>query len=132
MNDLMNVLPGLEVFGLDISDYAIKNSHPEVIGRIHKGSADHLPFSNNSFDLVISLDTIHNLTKNRVIVALQEIQRVTKKNSFIRVDSYRNEKEKKIFEDWVLTAEFHDYPNGWLEIFKQAGYKGDYYWTIIN
>ena len=132
VNDLMNVLPGLEVFGLDVSDYAIKNSHPEVIGRIHKGSADHLPFSNNSFDLVISLDTIHNLTKNRVIVALQEIQRVTKKNSFIRVDSYRNEKEKKIFEDWVLTAECHDYPNGWLEIFKQAGYKGDYYWTIIN
>jgi hypothetical protein len=32
----------------------------------------------------------------------------------------------------VLTAEFHDYPEGWLKLFKEAGYTGNYAWTIIE
>jgi len=40
--------------------------------------------------------------------------------------------QKAVFEDWVLTAKFHDYPDGWLKLFKEAGYTGDYYWTIIE
>jgi len=31
-----------------------------------------------------------------------------------------------------LTAEFHDFPAGWLELFHEAGYTGDYSWTIIQ
>jgi hypothetical protein len=31
-----------------------------------------------------------------------------------------------------LTAEFYDYPQGWIELFREAGYTGDYYWTIIE
>ena len=48
------------------------------------------------------------------------------------MDSYLNDEQKKIFESWVLTAKFHDYPEGWKKIFKKANYKGDYFWTIIN
>ena len=133
MKDLIDSLPGLQVFGLDISDYAIKNCHEDVIGRIHKGNAKTLPFPDNSFDGVISLDTIHNLNKTEVVIALREIERVTKgNNSFVKVDSYTTPKEKEIFENWVLTAEYHDYPDGWLKIFKEAGYSGDYDWTIIR
>ena len=58
--------------------------------------------------------------------------RVGKKKFFIQVDSYYNIKQKKIFEDWVLTAKYHDYPKGWLNLFKLAGYKGDWYWTIME
>ena len=65
-----------------------------MIGKLHKGTAENLPFSDNSFDLVISLDTIHNLPRNKVIIALKEIERITKKNSFIKVDSYLNEDQK--------------------------------------
>jgi hypothetical protein len=32
----------------------------------------------------------------------------------------------------VLTAEFYDDPRGWLSVFEEAGYTGDYYWTIIE
>ncbi len=129
IKDMLDI--GLDAYGLDISNYAIKNSHKDVVGRIHLGSADKLPFPDNSFDFVISLNTLHNLEKKQCLVALKEIQRVTKKNSFIQVDSYRNKKEKKRFLDWVLTAKFHTYPKGWLSLFKQAKYKGDYYWTIV-
>ena len=89
MRDLLAELPGLEVFGLDISEYALMNCHPDVIGRIHQGSADHLPFPDGSFDAIISLDTVHNLTRDRAKVALQEIQRLSAGRAFVRVDSYR-------------------------------------------
>ena len=51
---------------------------------------------------------------------------------FIQVDSYRTPEQRQVFLDWVLTAEFHAYPEGWLELFEEAGYMGDYYWTIIE
>src|SRR3990167_6909976 len=131
VKDLLKVCPGLEVFGLDISEYALKNCEPEVVGRLHKGSADDLPFPDQSFDAVISLNTIHNFQREGVRRALQEITRVSRGGAFIQVDSYRTPEEKKLFESWVLTAEFHDYPEGWVQLFNEAGYRGDYYWTIL-
>ena len=132
VKDLIDALPGLEVFGLDISDYAIKNCHEDVIGRLHLGTADSLPFPDNSFAAVISLDTIHNLNRSRALKALQEIERISGGSAFVRVDSYHTPDQKKTFESWVLTAEFHDYPNGWLQLFDEAGYSGDYGWTVIS
>lgn len=132
VKDFMIACPGIEAYGLDISKYALMNAEPEVIGRLHLGSGDSLPFPDNSFDAVISLNTIHNFTRENAIIALQEIERVSKGKSFVQVDSYHTPEQKSIFESWVLTAEFHDYPDGWIQVFKEAGYTGDYYWTVIN
>ncbi|MCP5081964.1 MAG: class I SAM-dependent methyltransferase [Alphaproteobacteria bacterium] len=132
VNDMVEALPGLEVYGLDISEYALMNCHENVAGRLHLGSADSLPFPDGSFDAVICLDCIHNLPRDRAKIALQEIQRLSGGKAFVRVDSYRTPEQKAIFESWVLTAEFHDYPDGWLKLFEEAGYTGDYYWTIIS
>ncbi len=129
VKDLVDI--GLDAYGLDISEYAIKNSHKDVVGRIHLGNANKLPFKDNTFDFVISLNTLHNLEKNDCKVALKEITRVSKGRSFIQVDAYRNKEEKKIFLDWVLTAKYHDYPHNWLKLFKNSNYNGDYYWTIV-
>lgn len=129
VKDLIDL--GFDAYGLDISEYAIKNSHEDVAGRIHLGNAKKLPFADNTFDFVISLNTLHNLEKKDCKVALKEIVRVSKKKSFIQVDSYRDKKEKKIFLDWVLTAKYHDYPDNWIKLFKGSNYNGDYYWTIV-
>lgn len=132
VKDMMEVCPGLEVFGIDISEYALKNCEPEVVGRLHLGNAKSLPFPDNSFDCTISINAIHNLKREDVSVALQEIQRISKADkSFVQVDSYYTPEQKEIFESWVLTAEFHDYPEGWIQLFKEAGYTGDYYWTLV-
>lgn len=131
VKDLLSVCPGLEAFGLDISEYALMNCEPEVVGRLHLGCADSLPFPDNSFDAVISINTIHNLPRERVVQAAREIERLAPGKGFVQVDSYRTEEEKALFLDWVLTAEFHDYPEGWLQLFEEAGYTGDYYWTIV-
>lgn len=132
VKDFQDQIPELNVFGIDISEYAIKNCHPEVVGRIYQGSATKLLFPDNSFDLVVSINTLHNLDRSHLVQALREIQRVSKGPSYIVVDSYTTPHEKEVFENWVLTAKFHDYPKGWLDVFEEAGYTGDYSWTIIK
>ena len=133
VKDFMIACPGLDAFGLEISEYALKHCEPEVVGRLHLGNAVSLPFPDHSFDAVISLNTLHNLERPQLVTALQEIMRVTKDGkAFVQVDSYRNEEERAIFLDWVLTAHTHDYPDGWLKLFDEAGYTGDYFWTLIS
>lgn len=132
VKDLMLECPGLEAFGLDISRYALLHAPAEVIGRLHLGSGDDLPFPDRSFDCVLSLNTIHNFPRSRAVVAMREIQRVSGGRAFVQVDSYHTPEQKEIFESWVLTAEFHDYPQGWLKLFQEAGYTGDWYWTVIE
>ncbi|MBB43588.1 MAG: methyltransferase [Rhodospirillaceae bacterium] len=132
VKDFMIACPGLEAFGIDVSEYALATCEKEVVGRLHLGSAVSLPFPNDSFDAVISLNTLHNLKKPDLLIALREIMRVTKnEKAYVQVDSYRNSAEKEIFLDWVLTAYTHGFPHEWEALFKEAGYTGDYFWTLI-
>ena len=132
VKDLMIECPGLEVFGLDISEYALKNCEPEVIGRLHLGDMVSLPFPDKSFDAIICINTLHNLDRVGCIAAIREIERVGARGvSYIQVDSYRTENEKDLFEDWVLTARTHHYPKDWEMLFAEAGYSGEYSWTLI-
>lgn len=132
VKDLLKVCPGLEVFGLDVSEYALMHCEPEVVGRLHLGSADRLPFPDRSFAAVLAINTIHNLERPDVARALREIERLAPGRGFVQVDSYRTPEQKEVFESWVLTAKFHDYPKGWIDLFDEAGYTGDYYWTIVE
>ena len=132
VRDLMQVCPGLEAFGLDISEYALMHCEPKVVGRLHLGSADKLPFPDKSFNAVISLNTIHNFERADAVRAVREVERLAPGRGFIQVDSYRTPEQRDVFLSWVLCAKFHDYPPGWLKLFKEAGYTGDWYWTIIE
>ena len=125
---------GIQSSGIDISNYAINNSLIEIKDRLVIGSAEKLPFPDNSFDAVVSINTIHNLDRERCKQAINEMQRVSKNKEklFIQVDSYLNEEQKKIFESWVLTAKFYGYPKEWIKLFNECDYEGDWNWTIIN
>ena len=59
--EFKKLLPNAEVRGLDISNYAIKNSKKEIKKKIKQGCASKLKFKSNYFDLVVSLNTLHNL-----------------------------------------------------------------------
>lgn len=128
--DFIQILPEIKIQGIDISTYAIDNSLPEVREFLKVGSADKLPFKDNEFDLVISINTIHNLDLGGCSMALKEIERVSKKNSFITVDSYTNEEEKKNMYDWNLTAKTILSESDWINLFDEIGYTGDYFWFI--
>ena len=132
VKDLMKVCPGLEAFGLDISEYALMHCEPGVVGRLHLGSADKLPFPDKSFSAVISLNAIHDLERADAVRAVREVERLAPGRGFIQVDSYLTPEQRDVFLSWVLCAKFHDYPDGWIKLFKEAGYSGDWYWTIIE
>ncbi|MCW4117011.1 class I SAM-dependent methyltransferase [Aurantimonas sp. MSK8Z-1] len=133
VKDLMLECPGLEVFGLDVSLYALHHAPAELAGRLHLGSAEKLPFPNASFDCVLSINAIHNLPRPGAVKALSEIERVgAPGRAYVVVDSYLTAEQKALFESWVLTAAFHDYPDGWFAAFKDAGYTGDWAWTIVE
>jgi ubiquinone/menaquinone biosynthesis C-methylase UbiE len=132
VKDLTDVCPGLEVFGLDISDYALRNAHPDVHGRLVRGTADALPFADRQFAAVLAINVIHNLDHTRCLKAIREIERIAPGRGYIQVDAYRGETELDLFLDWVLTAETYGPPQFWRDMFAKAGYTGDYYWTIIE
>ncbi|MDB5411044.1 MAG: class SAM-dependent methyltransferase [Rhodospirillales bacterium] len=132
VKDLMKALPGLEVFGLDVSEYALVHCEPEVVGRLHLGSAIHLPFPDASFAAVVSINTLHNLPRADCIRALREIERLAPGRGYVQVDSYHSPEQRAVFLDWVLTAQTHYEPDGWRALFAEAGYTGDYYWTIAE
>ena len=128
--DLKLAFLGINIAGIDLSEYAIANSIPEIKPYLQVGNATKLPFEDNCFDFVISINTIHNLNRQDCAIALQEIERVTKGNSFITVDAYRNDEEKARMEAWNLTALTMMSVDEWKQFFLEVGYTGDYYWFI--
>ena len=96
VKDLMTVRPGLEGFGLDISEYALMHCMPETVGRLHLGSAARLPFPDGSFDAVISINTLHNLERDGVIAALREIERLAPGRAFVQVDAYHTPEQREL------------------------------------
>ncbi|MDM8542421.1 class I SAM-dependent methyltransferase [Desulfococcaceae bacterium HSG9] len=124
--DFTQVLPGVEVAGIDISSYAIENAKPEAKPFLQVTHAKSLPFEDDSFDLVFSINTLHNLYCHELDSALREIERVSKKNKYICVESYRNEEEKVNLLYWQVTCEMFCTPEEWQWWFNLCGYTGDH------
>lgn len=130
MYDFLQILPKATVRGLDISEYAKANAYQGMDQLIDLGSADCLPYDDKTFDLVISINTIHNLPLERCKKALKEIERVSKMHKFITVDAWRSLEEKQALEEWILTAETYMSVSDWVKLFDEVGYTGDYWWFI--
>ena len=130
--DLMKEGKPIDAYGIDISQYAIKNSPSSIRIKLKQGTAENLPYDDKSFDMVVSINTLHNLPRDGVIRALREIERVSRGKSYVVVDSYYNSAQKLEFLNWMLTAETHMYPHEWIELFDEAGYTGHYGWNILS
>ena len=124
--DFTKAVPGIEIKGIDISRYAIENAKEEIRPFLEAGNAVSLPYEDKSFDLVISINTLHNLYCYDLVSALKEIERVGKKNKYVVVESYRNEEEKTNLMYWVLTGECFFTPDEWKWFYNLSGYRGDY------
>lgn len=124
--DLTQAVPGLKVQGIDISKHGIETAKEEVRPYLQVADAAKLPFADNSFDLVISINTLHNLPCTKLEAALKEIERVSKKDKYLVVESFRNEEEKVNLLYWQLTCRSFYSPEDWAWWFKQCGYEGDH------
>lgn len=123
--EFTRAVPGVEVAGLDISGYALEHAKKEVRPFLRQGHASELPFEDDSFDLVVSLTTLHNLRLPDLVSAVREIERVGRSHKYIMVESYRNEREKVNLLYWQLTCESFFTPEEWKWVYELAGYGGD-------
>lgn len=130
LHDLEQSIPGISVAGIDISEYAIQHSIDSVKSKVQVADAKCLPFSDSQFDVVIAINTIHNLEKEECGEALREIERVSRKGSFITVDAYRDEEERERMFAWNLTAKTIMSVDEWVTFFDEVGYTGDYFWFM--
>ena len=130
IHDMKKLIPGITVKGIDISNYAIENVIESMKDNVMVADARDLPFRDNSFDVVISITTVHNLDRDDCIRSLREIERVSRRKSFVTVDAYRNEDERTAMLAWNLTAKTILKVEEWIDLFNEAGYTGDYYWFM--
>jgi ubiquinone/menaquinone biosynthesis C-methylase UbiE len=130
LHDFVELIPGITVKGVDVSEYAIEHAMDNVKPYLQRACATKLPFPDNSFDVTISINTVHNLEYEECAQALQEVERVSRKGSFITVDAYRTQEEKERMDAWNLTAKTIMSTDEWVEFFKKVRYTGDYFWFI--
>jgi len=126
LHELTRAVPGIEIAGLDISEYGIENAKDEVKPYLKLGNAIDLPYDDQSFDFVVSLGMLHNLFNYQIDKALKEIERVARGSKYLMFESYRNEREKANLLYWQLTCHAFHTPEEWQWIFDQAGYTGDF------
>ena len=130
LHDIAELIPSITVKGVDISQYAIEHAMDDIKPHVQVANATQLPFADKSFEVVISINTVHNLERADCGRALQEIERVSRGKSFITVDAYRNADEKERMYAWNLTAKTIMSVDEWIAFFKEIGYTGDYFWFI--
>ncbi|MDX1965735.1 MAG: class I SAM-dependent methyltransferase [Planctomycetaceae bacterium] len=124
--ELLQVLPQATIAGLDISRYALDHAPPEVQPFLVEGTAASLPFADQEFDFVVSLNTLHNLPLAELWSALQQIERVGRDRKYLVVESYRSEREKVNLLYWQLTCRAFFAPEDWEFVFRGTGYRGDH------
>ncbi|MDO8307712.1 MAG: class I SAM-dependent methyltransferase [Actinomycetota bacterium] len=133
LKDFSLRLPGATLAGVDISRYAIDHADPDVADLVQVADASDLPFPADSFDLVISINTVHNLDRAGCVRAFAEIQRVSRGSAFVMVDGWKNTEEQELLQRWVLTARTMLSSDDWLVLMAEAGYEGDYaFWNPLS
>ena len=124
--EIKKKLPKINIIGQDISSYALKNSKKEVRKYLYKHSEQKKTnYRTKYFDLVFSINTLHNLLNFDLDKSIKEISRIGKKQ-FIAVESFKNEHELFNLQCWSLTCQAFYSKSEWEHIFKRNNYKGNY------
>lgn len=132
LHDFTEACPGVEIAGIDISRYAYEHAMERVKPVFQVGSAAKLPWPDDHFDLIVSINTLHNLFIYDLWSALREIERVGRASKYICVEAYRNEREKVNLMYWQLTCRAFHTPEEWKWIYQQTGYTGDYEYIFFE
>jgi SAM-dependent methyltransferase len=132
LHDFKELSPPMHVAGVDISRYALTHAMDDVRPYLARANAKALPFPDRSFDLVVSINTSHNLPLEECKQAIREIQRVTKRDAFVMLDAWRTPEERDRLFKWVVTCRTAMHVDDWKALFADVGYTGDYYWFIAE
>lgn len=75
---------GYDVFGVDLSASMVAKARQRGLAGTYAGVTTALPFADNSFDLALTVATLHHLeTAERVAATVSEMARVVKRGGFV-------------------------------------------------
>lgn len=131
LHDLKKINNKFKIFGTETSKFAIKNSMNDIKKSISYIRPIDVKFKKNYFDLVVALGVVYTLNLADAMLLLKNISYFSK-NSFVTLASYKTEEEKYLFEKWTLGGNLCLKREEWKQIFKEAGYSGDYLFIDSN
>lgn len=105
---------GINAYGIDNSEYAIKNALSLVRKKIQKGSVSKIPFEYEKFDVVSLFDVIEHIHPKDTEKAINEIHRVLKPNGVL-----------------ILTTVNPCYIGPWITDFTHINVRPQKYWKIV-
>ena len=129
LHDLKQALPGVKLKGVENHPYPIEQAMDSIKESLVLCPYEKLPFKDNSFDFVMAFASIYMLSFGDVLNSLREIQRVGKGASYVTLGAYRTKEEKELFLEWTLLGTTVLHEEEWLEVFKETGYTGDYFFS---
>lgn len=106
---------GIDAYGIDPSEYALAEGHPDVKGKLAIGIAQSIGLPDNEFDIVTCFDVLEHIPEKDVPKVLQEMLRVSKQWLVLRVVT------KELPDDVdAKHATIHD-KDWWNEKIKESG-----------
>ena len=126
INEISKILNSKNIYGIDISKYAKKKSPLEIRKNIKiQDARNKINYNKNYFDLVISINLIHNFSIKEIFNFLNNVLLISKK-TYLAMEGYRNEKELFNLQCWALTADSFFSHNEWKWILEKNKYFRDY------
>ena len=158
--DLMKLIPGITVYGVQPGSYAINHAmegygrwaimnsvssgdsriveekvRGEVMPFLLECESCDLPFKDDYFDCVISIENACSYVPEECRRVVREIVRVSKnngKNCYIQNDSWENEGQEQKLRGWTFLCKTFLNIKEWERLFLMEDYNGDWGFTIIE
>jgi 2-polyprenyl-3-methyl-5-hydroxy-6-metoxy-1,4-benzoquinol methylase len=122
---------GMDVVGLDKSEYAIENCHAELKGKIGFAQSSNLEFDDNEFDLILGKEVLPHISKDDLEILIKECIRTSKKNIFFEIQTGRNKSEIEGMLVWDRTHKTLETPEWWDKFLEDLNYQGDVNYKVL-
>jgi len=122
---------GLEVAGLDASEYAVSNAHHNVHSHVHTGEAKSIPFPDDHFQLVIGKEVLPHVPRADLEQTVRECIRVSDGRLFFEIQCGTTNKELEYMDAWDRTHQVCETPAWWEEMFMRVRYSGDVHYKVL-
>lgn len=122
---------GMEVAGIDASDYAVENAHPEVRPFIRNAPAVSTPYPDGHFQLVIGKEVLPHVPRAELEQTVQECMRVSNDSLFFEIQCGTSPRELQYMQAWDRTHQVCETPAWWNEMFARVNYPGDVHFKVL-
>jgi len=122
---------GMKVTGIDYSEYALTNSHPDIKEFLYRGSAYKMSFQDREFDFVIAKEVLPHIPTDQIRGSLRECKRVSKGKIFFEIQSGRTPREIEYMKLWDRTHLTSYPPEWWNSIMREENIDCDVHYNIL-